>query len=155
MKECLQCKKQFEAKREDTAKFCSANCRVKWNKKNGGKKKKQDTANVTSQVLMNKVLDMLDKVRFIPISSPPDYDGKKLSLHHTQDEPGQWEKPKQKISVWDEPDVSLPTFQDLLNGMANKQFSDEKEEYAVKINAATHLSEKQRNLLLTNLWSKS
>lgn len=59
-----------------------------------------------------------------------------------------------KKSSWDEPEQGLITFQELLNGMAGIQFSDDKEDYAVKINAATHLSDKQRNLLLTNLWTK-
>lgn len=58
-----------------------------------------------------------------------------------------------KKTSWDEPETHLVTFQELLNGMANVQFSDEKEDYAEKIRNATHLSEKQRNLLFTNLWA--
>ncbi len=49
---------------------------------------------------------------------------------------------------------SSPTFQELLNGMEKIYFSDDKEDYAGKIRAATHLSDKQIQLLLSNLWSK-
>lgn len=73
---------------------------------------------------------------------------------HKKDSPV-FNKPAEvfKKSSWDEtPNSDLVTFQDLLNGMANIQFSDDKEDYAEKIRKANHLSEKQKNLLLTNLW---
>lgn len=66
------------------------------------------------------------------------------------DEPLSFEKMKQDLRVHDD----LPTFQDFLNGMANLAFADDKEDYGERIKDATHLTEKQRNLLLTNLWAK-
>lgn len=45
----------------------------------------------------------------------------------------------------------LPTFQSLLNGMADLLFADDKNEYELKIRSAIHLTDKQRELLLNNL----
>lgn len=45
------------------------------------------------------------------------------------------------------------TFQDLLNGMVGLEFPDDKQEYALKIKAATHLKDHETKLLLTNLWT--
>lgn len=66
------------------------------------------------------------------------------------DEPFSFDKMKREAIQ----SQSLPSFQDLLNGMANLAFADDKEDYAERINDATHLTEKQRTLLLTNLWAK-
>lgn len=60
MKDCLNCEKKFKEKRE-TAKFCSTNCRVKWHKKNG-KKKKEAISEVQMQVLYNSILAAVEKI---------------------------------------------------------------------------------------------
>jgi hypothetical protein len=68
MKECLQCKKEFDAKR-DSAKYCSDNCRVKWNRKNAVKK---DISPVQLQVLYNSLLEMVGKINTAAL--PPFFD---------------------------------------------------------------------------------
>ena len=57
MKECLQCKKEFQEKRE-SAKFCSDKCRVKWNRKNGGQQIKKWQA----QSILNQINEAMDKL---------------------------------------------------------------------------------------------
>lgn len=80
-----------------------------------------------------------DKVNYSPVTLSS-YDGKKMDKI-TYDEPAQW--------------VEAPTFQELLNGMSNLQFADDKESYAEKIRkTSAFLSDKQIKLLLTNLWNK-
>lgn len=138
MKQCLQCEKQFDAKR-DAAKFCSVNCRVKWNRKNG---KKSEIKPLQMQVLYNQILDAVNKIG--QNNGLPPAAAYKIETVKTE---------PIKKSSWDEPQSDLVTFQELLNGMVGIQFSDEKEDYAEKIRKATHLSEKQINLLLTNLWN--
>lgn len=59
MKDCLQCQKPYEAKKE-TSKFCSTNCRVKWNRKNGNKK---EISTLEMKVLYNAMLELLDKAK--------------------------------------------------------------------------------------------
>lgn len=137
MKVCLQCDKDISARRE-TAKFCSDNCKVKWNRKNG----KANVSKVQMQVLYNQILEVVGKIgqfNNLPPSS-------QLIIEQRKTE---------KKTSWDEmPNNNLPTFQSLLNDMAGLQFADEKEDYAEKIKKATNLSEKQINLLLTSLWAK-
>jgi hypothetical protein len=67
MKECLQCKKQYEGQRP-TSKFCSTKCRVAYSRKNGNKKSVSATQ---VQVLYNATLDLLEKIEqkvFQPIN---------------------------------------------------------------------------------------
>ena len=54
MKGCLNCKKEYDNKR-DASKFCSAKCRVMYNRKNP----KKTITPVQMQVLYNAVLDAL------------------------------------------------------------------------------------------------
>lgn len=143
MKECLKCGKEFQEKKE-TAKFCSTSCRVMFNRK---KEKKDVAKNVQAKVILNQVVEAMDDLRNLiksanintSISTP--YDAPKYKPIF--DEPLQYKK-----SVGHQ-----VTFQELLNGMSGLQFSDDKEDYAEKIRKATHLSEKQIKLLLSNLWS--
>ncbi len=58
MKECLHCKKGFEAKRE-SAKFCSTSCRVMYNRKHG---KKNEVTPLQMQVLYNQFLEAVGKM---------------------------------------------------------------------------------------------
>lgn len=60
MKVCFNCGKEFEEKR-DTAKFCSANCRVKWNKRNAVKKE-QGISKLEVQVIYNQILSLNSKL---------------------------------------------------------------------------------------------
>jgi hypothetical protein len=138
MKECLHCKKEFEAKR-DSAKFCSTSCRVMYHRKHG---KKKDVTPLQMQVLYNSMLELVDKMGTGPLQVqrvPPLSKKEETAMFN-------YEHKDQLTTISD-----APTFQDFLNGMEKLYFPDEKEEYALKIRAATHLSEKQRNLLLANL----
>jgi hypothetical protein len=143
VKKCLKCNKNFEAKKE-TAKYCSVSCRVMFNRKvdKNEKVEKEKSLLMQTQVLLNSVVEMVGKINYGVV--PTSFDGKKND-YIKMDEIGQWQEPKKY----------LPTFQDLLNGMDKVSFSDEKEEYALKIMDATHLSEKQIKLLLSNLWAKN
>ena len=152
---CLYCDAvtiQSSGKREK--KFCSTSCRVMWNRKNKGTTKKMQIT-----VLHNETMEALSEMKEIQKQIASDLfmfgqarsDGKPLIEGFTADT--KFSVQPIKKSVWDEPEIHLVTFQELLNGMANVQFSDEKEDYAEKIRNATHLSEKQRNLLFTNLWA--
>lgn len=62
---CLNCEKEFTAKRE-TAKYCSTNCRVKWHKKHGSKK---GVSEIQVQVLYNSMLEMFSKFNKFPIDA--------------------------------------------------------------------------------------
>jgi len=53
MRECLECKKEYENQRE-TSKFCSTKCRVKHNRKSQKTKSK-----IQMDVLYNAILDMV------------------------------------------------------------------------------------------------
>jgi len=148
-KVCLYCNEGFEAKK-DTAKYCSTSCRVMFSRKNkgNGRAASEKSFLLQAQVLLNSVVEMVGKVNFGQV--PTILDAPRLPHPVKHDEPLSFAKMEQDI-VYRQ---SLPSFQDLLNGMADVQFADEKEDYAAKIKKATHLSEKQRNLLLTNLWGK-
>lgn len=58
MKECLNCNKEFQAKKE-TAKYCSTSCRVMWNRKHG---KKNQVSPIQIQVLYNSMLELVEKI---------------------------------------------------------------------------------------------
>jgi hypothetical protein len=88
MKECLECKKLYEFKRE-ASKFCSDKCRVKWNRHHP---KETDTVSkMELKVLYNAMLDMVGKISVVP-STPSDY-GKPVSVkvsahnYHKNEEP--------------------------------------------------------------------
>ena len=57
MKECLNCKKQYNAKRA-SSKFCSVNCRVLYHQKHGKAKIKT----VDLQVMFNAVLNAVNNI---------------------------------------------------------------------------------------------
>lgn len=61
MKQCLNCQKEFEYKRE-AAKFCSDRCRVQYNRKHP----KEGVTKVQMQVLYNEVLDLIQKAKSEP-----------------------------------------------------------------------------------------
>lgn len=57
MKQCLNCEKQFNEKKE-TAKYCSTSCRVMWNRKN---KDKPKTLNAEQRltIIYNKIMEAI------------------------------------------------------------------------------------------------
>ena len=55
MKPCLMCQNLFTYKKP-SAKFCSVNCRVLWNRKNG---KRKEITVIQMQVLYNSILKLL------------------------------------------------------------------------------------------------
>lgn len=134
MNKCLKCQKEYEPKRS-TSKFCSDSCRSAFHRDSPATK----VTKLQMQSLYNAVLEAVEKIQY---AAPPKvFDAPKLT--NVQDEPLSFNKMKQQ--------AELPTFQSLLNGMASLVFADDKEEYEHKIHAATHLSDKQRELLFTNL----
>jgi hypothetical protein len=135
MKQCLNCQNDFEYKRE-AAKFCSDKCRAAYNRAHPEKQ----ITKLQLQSLYNAVLEAVEKIQYA--APQKEYNSPKLPPT-MQDEPLSFGKQRQQ--------TELPTFQSLLNGMADLVFADDKEEYAHKIHAATHLSDKQRELLFNNL----
>jgi len=59
MKECLNCKKEYEPKR-DSSKFCSTSCRVRWYQKHSKGKSKVTTMDM--QELYNAVLSAVNSI---------------------------------------------------------------------------------------------
>lgn len=55
---CLNCENEFEEKRKDTAKFCSAKCRVKYNRKYP----KSGITKVQMGVLYNSLLEVMGRI---------------------------------------------------------------------------------------------
>ena len=58
MKKCLQCEKEYEAKRP-TSKFCSDNCRVIYHRKHKDKKETGVIGKVELKVLYDTILDLV------------------------------------------------------------------------------------------------
>lgn len=69
-KECLNCKKEFEAKK-DTAKYCSDSCRVMWNRSPLNKKEKGLTDLQQMKVMYNSLMEKIDKLSFPTIQVQP------------------------------------------------------------------------------------
>lgn len=96
MKECLQCKKEYKAER-DNSKFCSANCRVKYHRANP-KVKVQEVTPIQVQALFNSMMETLgrleERIKFEPVT-PKSFDGSS-STKTLMDEAGLWETPKKQ-----------------------------------------------------------
>ena len=56
-KDCKNCQEPFEAKRS-TAEFCSTNCRVKCNNKNGGTEEKKSSPQKVTLTDLNEKIDI-------------------------------------------------------------------------------------------------
>lgn len=131
MKKCLQCPNEFEAKRE-SAKFCSDKCRVAWHRKHG---KKDGVTKFQMQVLYNSILEAIEKMalpqlsNFVPANTPTVFSGIIPQVAPTTEK----------------------TFQQFMNQIPDLQYEDEFRKFVSEIEAATKLSEKQKNLLLTNM----
>jgi hypothetical protein len=143
---CLEekCNNDFESK-TGRRRFCSDKCKMKHFRKYG---KKDVATKFDIQILINEFKSMVQE-----FLGRPDFRQESSVLDASKnykpvnDEPLSFDKMNQQ--------AGLPSFQDLLNGMADVHFADEKEDYAEKIRSATYLSEKQQNLLLSNLWTKN
>lgn len=61
MAQCLNCTKEYTAKRP-TSKFCCTSCRVRYHQKNG----KQNIKPFQMQVLYNEVMDLIQKAKSEP-----------------------------------------------------------------------------------------
>lgn len=129
MKQCLNCQTEFQYKR-GAAKFCSNKCRAAYNRAHP----KQSVTPIQMQVLYNSVLEAINQIN-ARNGQPPAF--------------GAVIEPIKPNRIQSQDD--LPTFQSLLNGMASLLFADDKNEYELKIRSATHLTDKQRELLLNNL----
>lgn len=131
MNNCLQCKKEYEAKR-GTSKFCSTNCRVKYNRKNGNKK---SVGKVELEVLYNKILDLVDKFEKPTESS---FKGEAINIHK-YDEVGQYTEPKRQL---------IRTFEQYRQLRLDCENEEDWQILADDIRNAPNLSTKQKQLLL-------
>lgn len=78
-KECLECKKEYEAERNNS-KYCSSNCRVKYNRKHGIKK---SVGKVELGVLYNSILELVEKLQRTPNSI--DYKSSKMFFENVNE----------------------------------------------------------------------
>jgi hypothetical protein len=132
MKECLECKKEFDAKRE-AAKFCSVNCRVKWNRK---QPKKNIVTPLQMQVLYNSVLEMVGKINYGV--APTLLDGSKVN-HAKLDEVGQWQEAK--------PTIKRRTPEEWVLWKREILDADEFQEWVKELESADYLTSKQKSLI--------
>jgi len=128
MKECLHCKKPFQQKREN-AKFCSTSCRVMWNRKNGNKTK-DVIQPFQMQVLYNSLLDAINKLgtnnQLPPVIGAVITETKPLVSNNK-------------------------SFQQYMNEISDLEYDQEFKDKATEIQSDTNLSQKQKDLLLTNM----
>jgi hypothetical protein len=135
-RKCLRCETEFDAVR-DSAKFCSANCRVKWNYKNKSTKKQ-----ISFSVVENRVLELLDKLESKLILSqtlPESYDGKKFDKINF-DEPTQWKEKKRTV---------IRSFENYAALRKECENDEDWEKLKQEILNADNLTTKQRILLTT------
>jgi hypothetical protein len=129
MKECLHCKKEFEAK-TDKRKFCSDSCRVMHHRKHGGKNSLKP---FQVQAMYNEMMEAIAQLRGggLPVKgeTPP--------------------APTRQEAT--PPQKEQKTFQQFMNQIPELLYEDEFKAFAREVNAATHLSEKQRSLLIMNM----
>jgi hypothetical protein len=86
MKECLNCQKEYEAKRE-TSKFCSVSCRVLYNRKNPKKKKVNPLEQMASfhQEMLETMFKIKELILTPEIKRPaPLTPEQSLLLHNTE-----------------------------------------------------------------------
>lgn len=135
MKACLNCQKSYQSKR-DTSKFCSDKCRVAYNRKHP----QAGVSKFQMQVLYNNILAAVDSIN--AKNGQPEAFAGVLKTDRVKGS---------NISA----DPKEPNFKELMNGMANIHFADEKDEYAQKIRSNKTISEKERQILLSSLFYKS
>lgn len=150
MRECLNCKKEYQHKRE-ASKFCSGKCRVKYNRDHPQDK----VTKVQMQVLYNMALSALEQLNSdsfkstnlnIPgtVELPTDYlTATKIGVlgNNKQVEPLNLSRPQ----------IALKSFQQHMNELADLETEYDYKKKAGEIEAADNLSRKQKDLLLTNM----
>lgn len=98
MKDCLNCKKPFDAKK-DAAKFCKDSCRGMWNRKYGKKtvaaETKLDLIFKKMERIEGKVNDIDSRIEY-PLGKGDPFDAPPMK-NFNHDEVGQWAAPKPKI----------------------------------------------------------
>jgi hypothetical protein len=133
---CLHCEKEYQPKKK-TSKFCSTSCRVMWGRKN----KSGLSQNAQMKVLVNTILDKLDKVVFMQ-PTPESFDGAKFDII-THDEPLSFDALKKPFL---KPQRSFDSYrQARVECESQEQWEALKEEILNDVN----LSTKQKNLLTT------
>jgi hypothetical protein len=131
MKECLNCKKEYQPKR-DSSKFCSTSCRVGWYQKHSKGKKKVTPTNM--QELYTEMLALIKKANSEP-SQP-------LFGVVSKDEP-KWGQTQGPVKIR----LKRPflTLQALVNEC---QSMEEYEPLRKEIEEADHLSDREKAILL-------
>ena len=134
---CLNCGKEFEAKR-DIAKFHNTSCRVLFSRKNKGNEKREAEKSLLLQtnVLLNSVLDAIGKINYGVVPTILDAP---MATDLKRDEPPQYEKPK-----------PMP-FKTLAQYKAEKLELESEEQYAVwlsELQADPNFSSKQKDLII-------
>lgn len=134
---CLQCGRNYEAQRL-TSKFCSTNCRVKYNRKNGNKEQK--VGKIELDVLYNKILDLVTKMeRPLPdFINKPSYDGSSFNKY-SFDEQAHYQEPKRDL---------IRTFEQYRQLKLECENEENWIALSEKIRNAPNLSAKQKQLLL-------
>lgn len=135
---CLNCQKEFEPKRKDTAKFCSATCRVQYNRVNP----KDKVTKVQMQVLYNMAMSALEELRtHKPLELPKDYlNVTNVGILRTdgQTEPLNFSKPQ----------IALKSFEQWKREKHECENEEDWERIKSGIMAATNLTSKQKDLLI-------
>lgn len=126
MKVCLNCKGEYQNKRE-ASKFCSDKCRVSYNRKHP--KKGDAITPLQMQVLYNSVLEAVNTINA--------YNG---------------QPPAMALSVPTKTAKNdTKSFQQHLNDLSALETEYEYRQKAAEIEAATNLTTKQKELLLINM----
>lgn len=134
--ECLNCKKEFQPKR-DSAKYCSDNCRVRFYLKKV-KIAKEQKPPLTFQVILNRMENVLEKIE--SRQSLPQYDAPKTERIFS-DEPPKWEQPE----------ITGKSVHQHLKEIANLDTPYEYEQKAKEIEYDPNLTDKERKDLLLNI----
>ena len=129
MKNCLNCEKEFKNQRE-AAKFCSAKCRVMWNRKNPS----NGVSKVQMQVLYNSLMEAVGKLNEKGIAVP-------LTAVST---PKGYFAP----TTVPQPQTALKTFDQWREAKRECELPEDWEKIRVGIQSATNLSQKQKDLLI-------
>lgn len=135
---CLKCEKEFEPKRE-TAKFCSDSCRVMWHRKNG---KNRPVTKTQVQVLYSMALSALTELKnHKPAELPADY------LNVTKIGVLGQDGTVKPLS-FSAPQTALKSFEQWQRAKVECENEDDWEKIKAGIEAATNLTQKQKNLLI-------
>jgi hypothetical protein len=129
MKQCLNCKKEFEYKR-DSAKFCSDKCRAAYNRTHP----QQMVSKVQLQVLYNEMLELIKKAQLSP---------QQPYFGVATNDGVKWGQTQDTVKIR----LKRPflTLQALINEC---QSMEEYEPLRVEIEEADHLTRREKDILL-------